>query len=65
MANEIRQDNELIYSWVYREQWGDSVGVWSRYIASYVYCLSDFVPEVRRAAVTTIIPRQTTPTMNF
>ena len=44
--DEVRADNFLVRSWVFREEWGESVGVWSRYVSAYTYALSDFVPEI-------------------
>ena len=45
-AAEVRDDNFLVRGWVHREEWGDTVSTWSRYVSSYVYTLSDFVPEI-------------------
>lgn len=46
VSNEEREDNFLVYGWVYEERWGNKVSRWTRYIASYAYSLTDFTYEV-------------------
>eukprot|EP01052_Picozoa_sp_SAG31_P022773 SAG31_NODE_1831_length_7148_cov_8.788055_1_plen_982_part_10 len=46
VSSEVREDNYLVNGWVYEERWGNRVGRWTRYVASYVYSLTDFTYEV-------------------
>eukprot|EP01051_Picozoa_sp_SAG22_P001313 SAG22_NODE_50_length_24611_cov_74.139687_6_plen_665_part_00 len=46
VSDEVRDDNFLVHGWVYEERWGNRVGRWTRYIAAYVYSLTDFTYEV-------------------